>query len=130
MTDSSSKTLLRLRMALEASGEVIFMTDSRGVINYVNPEFERVYGYAAADVIGVHTPRILKGGGTQPDEYAAFWNRLTSHEVVRREFINRTKDGTMVHVESSANPIVADGACIGFLAVQRDVTQRKAIELA
>jgi PAS domain S-box-containing protein len=130
MTDPSPETLLRLRMALEASGEVIFMTDDGGVINYVNPEFVRVYGYTAAEVVGIHTPRILKGGGTPADDYATFWNRLTSHEVVRREFVNRTKSGAMVHVESSANPIVANGACIGFLAVQRDVTQRKAIETA
>lgn len=87
-------------MALEASGEVIFMTDDGGVINYVNPEFVRVYGYTAAEVVGIHTPRILKGGGTPADEYATFWNRLTSHEVVRREFVNRTKGGVMVHVES------------------------------
>jgi PAS domain S-box-containing protein len=117
-------------MALEASGEVIFMTDSRGVINYVNPEFERVYGYAAAEVVGVHTPRVLKSGETPSDEYAAFWRHLSNHTVVRREFVNRTKTGKTVHVESSANPIIADGACVGFLAVQRDITQRRAIETA
>jgi two-component system cell cycle sensor histidine kinase/response regulator CckA len=130
MTGSSPETLLRLRTALEASGEVIFMTDRRGVFSYVNPEFVRVYGYTSAEVVGVHTPRLLKGGGTPPDEYAAFWNRLTNQEVVRREFVNRTKDGAMVHMESSANPIVADGTCVGFLAVQRDITQRKAIDRA
>ena len=130
MTDPSPETLLRLRMALEASGEVIFMTDQRGIINYVNPEFVRVYGYTADEVVGLHTPRILKGGGTPANEYAAFWHRLTNQQVVRREFVNRTKTGAMVHVESSANPIVADGTCLGFLAVQRDVTQRQAIEKA
>src|SRR6266545_3764602 len=98
MTDPSPETLLRLRKALEASGEVIFMTDRSGVINYVNPEFLRVYGYTEDEVVGIHTPRILKGGGTSPDEYAGFWHRLTSHEVVRRQFVNRTKSGAMVHV--------------------------------
>ena len=34
--------LLRLRRAVEASGEVIFMTDSAGTITYVNPESVRV----------------------------------------------------------------------------------------
>jgi two-component system cell cycle sensor histidine kinase/response regulator CckA len=50
--------------------------------------------------------------------------------VVRREFVNKTKDGVMVHVESSANPIVDNGMCVGFLAVQRDITRRKETETA
>jgi two-component system cell cycle sensor histidine kinase/response regulator CckA len=121
---------MRLRLALEASGEVIFMTDREGVFNYVNPEFVKVYGYTPAEVIGRATPRMLKGGRTGPEEYDAFWRQLASQKVVRREFVNKTKDGAMVHVESSANPIVENGACVGFLAVQRDITQRKAIETA
>ena len=44
MTDPTPETLLPLRIAVEASGEVVFMTDRNGVITYVNPEFERVYG--------------------------------------------------------------------------------------
>jgi PAS domain S-box-containing protein len=51
--------LLRLRLALEASGEVIFMTDREGVFNYVNPEFVKVYGYSPSEVIGRATPRML-----------------------------------------------------------------------
>jgi PAS domain-containing protein len=38
--------LLVLRKAVEASGEVIFMTDSEGIITYINPEFTRLYGYS------------------------------------------------------------------------------------
>jgi PAS domain S-box-containing protein len=96
----------------------------------VNPEFVRVYGYASSELIGRTTPRILKGGGTPLDDYASFWQQLRSREVVRREFVNRTKDGTMVQIEGSANPIVMNDSLVGFLAVQRDVTARKATEAA
>jgi len=104
------------------------MTDRRGVITYVNPEFVRVYGYAPEEIVGVHTPRILKGGRTLAHEYTAFWQQLAAQQVVRREFVNRTKTGSLVYVESSANPIVEHGKCVGFLAVQRDVTDRKLLE--
>src|SRR5689334_4396878 len=106
------------------------MTDAAGTITYVNPEFVRLYGYGAEEVIGQVTPRILKGGETPADEYRAFWRQLTSDAVVRREFINRTKSGELVHVESSANPIVTAQGRVGFLAVQRDITSRKATETA
>ena len=71
---------------------------------------------------------MLKGGATPADEYASFWQHLVNHRVVRREFANRTKAGETVYVESSANPIVSNEECIGFLAVQRDVTERKELE--
>ncbi len=109
---------------------MIFTTDREGVFNYVNPEFVKVYGYTPSEVVGRATPRMLKGGRTSSDEYDAFWRQLANQQVVRREFVNKTKDGAMVHVESSANPIVENGMCVGFLAVQRDITRRKATETA
>ena len=48
----SAEELVRLRVAVEASGEVIFMTDSTGTITYVNPEFVRVYGYTPDEIVG------------------------------------------------------------------------------
>jgi PAS domain S-box-containing protein len=127
---ASRDELFMLRMAVEASGEVIFLTDDAGTITYVNPEFVRLYGYGPAEVIGRTTPRILKGGSTPSDEYAAFWERLSGNEVVRREFVNRTKSGDLIHVESTANPIFSDRRRVGFVAVQRDITDRKATEAA
>jgi PAS domain S-box-containing protein len=127
---ASDDELLTLRRAVEASGEVIFMTDVSGVISYVNPEFVRVYGYTPSEVVGRTTPRILKSGRTTPVDYGTFWEDLRQQRIVRREFVNRTKSGALVHVESSANPILADGQLVGFLAVQRDVTARKDMEAA
>ena len=130
-TEASARDqLLRLEVAVEASGEVIFMTDAAGVISYVNPEFVRVYGYQPEEVVGHATPRVLKSDLTPPEEYAAFWRQLRDCKVVRREFVNRTKSGQTVVMESCANPVVAGGELIGFLAIQRDVTTRKATEAA
>ncbi len=121
--------LVKLRMAVDTSGVVVFMTDRDGVITFVNPEFTRLYGYAEAEVVGKVTPRILKSGSTQPEDYANFWSSILEKRVDRREIINRAKDGRLVSVESSANPILDEhGAIIGFLAIQRDVTARKLLE--
>ena len=35
--------------------------DQNGVITYVNPAFEKIYGYTAAEAIG-QTPRLIKSG--------------------------------------------------------------------
>jgi two-component system cell cycle sensor histidine kinase/response regulator CckA len=125
---SSLEELRRLRLAVESSGEVIFMTDASGTITYVNPEFERVYGYTPADLVGRASPRILKGGATPTAEYEAFWRQLRNGEVVKREFVNRRKDGGTVQIESCVNPIAVNDEVVGFLAVQRDITARKKLE--
>jgi two-component system, cell cycle sensor histidine kinase and response regulator CckA len=126
----ASKQVLNLRLAVEASSEVIFMTDTAGTITYVNPAFVRVYGYEPSEVVGRETPRILKSGLRSADEYTDFWQQLKACQVVRGEFINRTKAGDLVHIDNSANPIVDHGRLVGFLAIQRDITQRKATEAA
>ncbi len=58
----AEEELLKLRKAVDASGEAIFMTDREGVITFVNPAFTCLYGYTAAEVVGKTTPRILIGG--------------------------------------------------------------------
>src|SRR5207245_11027392 len=106
--------LHRLRLAIRASGEIVFMTDAKGMFTYVNPEFVRVYGYDPSEVVRRTTPRLLKSGTTDPEEYAEFWHRLKRNQIVRREFLNRTKQGTLLIIESSANPIVDDsGEVVG-----------------
>ena len=127
---ASLEELTKLRVAIEASGEAIFMTDPDGTITYVNPEFVRMYGYSPSELIGRSTPRVLKGGSTQADDYATFWQHLRNRAAVSREFVNRRKDGTMIDIECSANPILMNDHLVGFLAVQRDVTARKATETA
>ncbi len=116
--------LVRLRKAVEASGEVVFLTDRRGTITYVNPEFLRLYGYDASEVVGLVTPRILKSGRSGRRHYEGLWHALLGKQVVRGEFVNRTKDGRLVTVESSANPIMDErGEIIGFLAIHVQVVR-------
>ena len=123
--------LVKLRKAVEASGEVIFLTDREGAITYVNPEFTRLYGYHADEVVGKTTPRILKSGLIGPQSYETFWQMILNKQVVKGELINRTKDGRLIQIDGSANPILDDrGDILGFLAIQRDITERKRAEAA
>jgi PAS domain S-box-containing protein len=117
--------LKTLRKAVEASGEIIFLTDWEGVITYVNPEFTRLYGYSAQEVVGQTTPRILKSGRMTAGEYELFWEMLVNKQVVKGVFINICKDRKLVTIEGSANPVLDEnGDIYGFLAIQRDITQR------
>lgn len=121
----AEESMRKLQRAIEQSDEVIFMTECDGTITYVNPAFEKVYGFGRDEVIG-KTPRILKGGSLPKGHYQEFWSQLLAGRSVRGELLNRTKRGAMISVESSVSPIHgADGSITGFIAVQNDITERK-----
>jgi PAS domain S-box-containing protein len=124
----AEESLQKLLHAVEQAENVVFMTDPDGAITYVNPAFERVYGYSREETLG-KTPRILKGGRHERAYYQRFWQRLLAGESVREEFVNKRRDGQLVPVESSVSPVLdARGKRIGFIAVQHDLTERKRSE--
>jgi PAS domain S-box-containing protein len=124
------RELLMFELGIERSGDVVFLTDVDGKIVYVNPAFESTYGYTREESLG-KTPRIVKSGALPPEAYEQFWNTLLAKEVTSGEFVNRTKGGRLITVEGSANPVLdEDGAIIGFLAIQRDVTDKKETQRA
>jgi PAS domain S-box-containing protein len=126
----TEEELTKFRLGIERSGEIIFLTDREGRIVYVNPAFEQAYGYSRDEALG-RTPRLLKSGLHDADVYEQLWSSLLSRKVISGELINRTKDGRLLNIEGSANPVLDDdGRIIGFLAVQRDITEWKKTERA
>lgn len=121
---------MKFMLGMERSGEAIFITDPNGVITYVNPTFEKIYGYTKEEAIG-QTPRLLKSGAQTLETYQHFWRTILGKNSYKGEFVNKTKSGRMIHVEVSTNPILDEaGKIIGYLAVQRDVSDRKQAEQA
>ncbi len=121
--------LMKFKKAVDTSGEIIFMTDMNGIITYINPEFSKMYGYAEDEVVGKTTPRILKGEIKDDEKYKKIWTAIYNKEVYKGEFLNKTRNGELIDIEASINPIMGESnEIIGFLTIQKNITQRKAIE--
>jgi len=116
---------------VEAAGHAIFMADTDGVITYVNPAFEGITGYAADEVIG-RTPDVLNSGYHDADYFARLWETITAGEVWREEVVNRRKDGRRYVANQTIAPVLdpRTGTIEQFVAVQTDVTERRAHERA
>jgi PAS domain S-box-containing protein len=118
----------RLATAVEQAAESIVITDTRGKILYVNPAFEKVTGYTAAEAQG-QNPRILKSGLQDAEFYRRMWNVLRQGEVWSGHFSNQRKDGTCFEEEATISPIRdTRGNIINYVAVKRDVTREKQLE--
>ncbi len=117
--------LLLQSAALEAAANGIVITDSRGVILWVNTAFTSLSGYSAEEVIG-QTPSTLKSGEHDGSFYRELWETISAGRVWQGEIINRRKDGVLYTEDMTITP-VRDGAgqISRFVAIKQDVTQRK-----
>lgn len=79
-------------MALASAANAVVITDSAGIISWVNPAFYKMTGYALDEVIG-QTPRILKSGRHGGAFYRHLWERIGAGHTWHGEFTNRHKDG-------------------------------------
>lgn len=119
--------LLRLASAVEQAHESVVITDPNGVIQYVNPHFERVSGYTAEEAIG-QRPSLLKSGRQDAGFYAELWKCILAGQTWRGRFVNRRKDGTLYHEDATVSPILDGGVIRHFVAVKRDVTREIELE--
>lgn len=128
----AAEEALRLRnRAIESSVNAIFITnrtDQGNLIEYVNPAFERMTGYTAAEVVG-HSPDFPLRDNETPagteTVRAALLGQRESHTVLR----SRRKDGTIVWNELSVAPVKDDGGEIThFVGVLNDITDARNYE--
>jgi PAS domain S-box-containing protein len=124
----AEEQLRKLSSAVEQAASCIWITNRDGVIEYVNPNFERTTGYTSAEALG-RTPRLLKSGRHDPAFYALLWQTILSGEVFYAEFVNRRKNGELYHSEQTITPIKdLRGHITHFVATGRDITERKQAE--
>jgi len=118
-----------LSRAVEQSPASIIITNTEGLIEYVNPKFTSVTGYSTEEVLG-QNPRILKSNEQGTQYYEKFWKTITSGKEWYGEFHNKKKNGELFWELASISPIFdTDGAITHYLAVKEDITARKQTEI-
>lgn len=107
----------------EESEKAILITDAAGTIQYVNPAFERINGYTAAEAIG-QVPRILKSGTHEEEFYAELWETITAGEVWEGELVNKTKYGELYEAKQTIIPVMdPEGEISHFVGVTENITE-------
>lgn len=99
-------------------------------IVYVNDAFCRLTGYCRDDVLG-KSPKILQGPKTSAETRKTIRSGLLRGEAVRVEILNYSKDGKEYWLDLNIVPLRnIYGEITHFVAIERDITERKQVEKA
>jgi two-component system cell cycle sensor histidine kinase/response regulator CckA len=124
----AEQSLRKLSCVVEQSADAIFITNSEGIIEYVNPAFEMLTGYSLEEVTG-RTSSILKSGEQAPVLYREVWESIRSGNAGRSIVVNRKKNGEVYYVDESISAIRdAEGRIANFVSNGRDFTERLRLE--
>ncbi len=121
----------RFRAIFNGISDAAVFADINRHIRMVNPAFTSIFGYTAEDALGRSTEFLY----AEPADYKA-QGRQRYHldeepEIASYQVRYRRKDGSEFWAESLGVRIQgADGKFIGFLALHRDISARKAAEEA
>lgn len=124
----AEQALRKLSCAVEQSADTILITNSEGIVEYVNPAFESLTGYCASEVTGQNSA-IFKSGVQPPALYRELWASIRAGGIYRNILMNRKKDGDVYYLEESISPIRnEDGRITHFVCNGRDLTARLRVE--
>lgn len=104
--------------------EGIMITDTSGIIKYINPAFRKITGYGN-EALG-KTPKILKSGKHDLTFYKDLWSSVEEKGQWKGEIWNKKKNGE-IYIQWSTITVVKDknGNAIYYTAVISDITERK-----
>ena len=119
---------LMLAAVVDQSRESVLIADLEGTIEYVNPTFEQITGYAYSEIVGQKMQCL--GRGDNPDNFhQELWEKIARGETWNGIFTSQKKDGTFCQEKAIIFP-VQDSVrnTTNYVSLSEDVTRQIALE--
>lgn len=135
-TEASRRALevanARITAILDTVVDGIITINERGIVETLNPAAVRIFGYAAAEVIGRNIKMLMpEPYHSQHDGYVGHYVATGEARVIGsgREVMGRRKDGSTFPMDIAVSEMRLSGER-RFTGVVRDITERKQAENA
>ncbi|WP_240546500.1 CheR family methyltransferase [Paenibacillus artemisiicola] len=125
---TANEELQKLSYAIEQSPSMTMMTDTAGVVEYVNPQFTQVTGFGLEEVYGLNMRELSRWEDIDPS-FEQLLATVERGETWTGELSGRTKQGGDYWESVKIIPIKDDaGRLIHFLKLSEDISERKNAE--
>jgi PAS domain S-box-containing protein len=117
----------RLRAILDTAVDAFITINEAGIVESFNPAAERLFGFAAAEVIGRNVSLLMPPPYEhEHDGYIRRYMTTGERRIigVGREVVARRKDGSTFPIDLAVGEAVIDGKRF-FTGVIRDISERK-----
>lgn len=126
-TRSFREQLERVASIIECSTDAIVAITEHGVVSTWNGAAEALFGYGAAEMVGVHISRLQSAG--DPEELDWIDSLLGGETIRGLETVRWHKSGCPIDVSITMSPIRdAKGEVRGGVGFVRDIRERKRTE--
>ena len=126
MKDLSKEELLSRLEAINRSNAIIYF-DLKGNILGLNAIFLQAMGYGVdehKELIGKHHSVFVCEDYAKSLEYEKFWDILRSGKYYQGEFERKKKDGSLINLQATYNPIYDEnGTITKVMKVATDITE-------
>ncbi|TVY11359.1 PAS domain-containing sensor histidine kinase [Paenibacillus cremeus] len=112
---------------MNLTSDGLILVDVNGKVLEVNKKFEELHGWKRDEVVGTVLPMV-------PDQYKdevfkLYQSLLDGAQHSDFEAIKLRKDGSTFHANVTVSPVKDEqGTVIGFIGVERDITEKKRAE--
>ena len=114
----------RLAALIESSDDAIVSKDLNGIVTSWNRAAERMFGYAASEIIG-RSIRTIIPDDLQTEEDMVLGRIRAGVSVEHYETRRRRRDGSEILISLTVSPIIDEtGTVVGASKIARDVTDR------
>jgi PAS domain S-box-containing protein len=129
-TPARSESEAQLRAIFRTIVDAIVVIDGEGRILDFNPAAERIFGYAAEEVIGQNVRILMPDPDSrQHDQYLKNYFQTGEPQIIGkgREVTGLRKNGSTVSLDLAVSEVNYDGRRL-FTGILRDITERKQAE--
>jgi PAS domain S-box-containing protein len=115
----------RLSMLAEKTTNCVIFTDKNKRIIWVNDSVLRLTGYSREEIIG-NKPSMFQFEETDEKTKRIIKAKLSNHESVHTEILNKGKNGNTYWIELYIEPLINENREIdGYMAIEIDISERK-----